>query len=432
MLTEKPLNRQVLLIRIPEARPHLNADSLELLDILGYQVVVKKGQFKAGELAVYIQPDSVVPQTTPFRFLWADYLKRPEMCPHVTKDGSSAVLTHSLAGTIHEMCLLCRASIINRESSVPARRRRITVRKFRKEWSEGLLMPLMDFPALMAPLVFSQPISNFPEGADVSDVLGITHYEAEEEDTRGPSATAPKRKARRPNNFRGWLRYFYFHSIRFLSGGRAYRQETSMDVPFDAPEYEVAAMKAARTGFVPNEQVIVTEKLHGSNARYLYLDGTMYVGSHYQWKAPGTPNIFNRALQQHPWIKEWCESNEGRTLYGEIVGDQKGYTYGLDKAKGELDFRAFDIWEPNGSWTKPWTESSDLFNTNSTKNVPILYSGVADMDKIKALTDGMSKIDGKTQREGIVVSELYPAPEGIRRPRQLKRVSNIFLDKDSK
>ena len=70
MLTEKPLHHQVRIVRVPEARVHTNADTLELLDIEGYQVVVKKSQFKAGDLAVYIQPDSVVPQTEPFRFIW--------------------------------------------------------------------------------------------------------------------------------------------------------------------------------------------------------------------------------------------------------------------------------------------------------------------------------------------------------------------------
>src|SRR5271157_2398245 len=98
MLNEKPLNHQVLIVRIPEPRVHPNADTLELLDILGYQVVAKKGNFKVGDLAVFIQPDSVVPQTAPFRWLWADYLARPEMCQHKTKAGESSVLSHTLFG----------------------------------------------------------------------------------------------------------------------------------------------------------------------------------------------------------------------------------------------------------------------------------------------------------------------------------------------
>ena len=113
LVVEKPLNHQVLVVCVPEPRVHTNADSLELFDILGYQVVVKKGNFKAGELAIYIQPDSVIPQTEPFRFIWEPY---------------------AIGGIP-----------VNKDILVPEKRRRITVRKFRKEWSEGLLMPLADF-----------------------------------------------------------------------------------------------------------------------------------------------------------------------------------------------------------------------------------------------------------------------------------------------
>jgi hypothetical protein len=63
-------NHQVNIVRLGEPRVHGNADSLELFDIGEYQVVTKKGNFKAGDLGVYIQPDSVVPETEVFSFLW--------------------------------------------------------------------------------------------------------------------------------------------------------------------------------------------------------------------------------------------------------------------------------------------------------------------------------------------------------------------------
>ena len=402
---EKPVNHQVLVVRIPEPRVHTNADTLELFDILNYQVVAKKGNFKAGELAVYVQPDSVVPQTEPFKWIWETY---------VGVDGI-----------------------------VPERRRRITVRKFRKEWSEGLLVPITDF--INEIRNFAQAHPNDPRviatddgarmtfriGDDVSDILNITHWEGEtESDTFGRTASAPKQK-RRPKTVLGWLRYFYYNAVRVLSGGRMYRRESSMEVTFHSPEYDVVAMKAARSGFAPDEQVTVTEKLHGSNGRFLFLEGVFYIGSHFQWKAPDTPCIFTRVAEQNPWIEEWCRANEGNILYGEVIGDQKGYTYGMNKQAGQLDFRVFDIWTTNG-WIKPWAYDNSATGGHVLNLVPLLYTGPADMEKIKALTDGLSAIDGKTQREGVVVSELNPAADGHRRPRQVKRVSNVFLEKDAK
>lgn len=41
--------------------PHTNADSLELAHVLGWQIVVRKGQFEVGDKIVYIPPDSVLP-----------------------------------------------------------------------------------------------------------------------------------------------------------------------------------------------------------------------------------------------------------------------------------------------------------------------------------------------------------------------------------
>jgi RNA ligase (TIGR02306 family) len=108
-VTEKKSNHQANVVRIENLRPHPDPETtkLELTDIGGYQVVVGKGNFAAGDLAVYIQPDSVVPQTEPFKFIWGE---------HVGIDGN-----------------------------VPERRRRITVKRLRKEYSEGLLMPVSEF-----------------------------------------------------------------------------------------------------------------------------------------------------------------------------------------------------------------------------------------------------------------------------------------------
>ena len=63
---EKPEGHKTFIVRIPEPRVHTNASTLELFDILGYQLVAKKGNYKPGDLAIFIQPDSVVPQIPAF------------------------------------------------------------------------------------------------------------------------------------------------------------------------------------------------------------------------------------------------------------------------------------------------------------------------------------------------------------------------------
>lgn len=64
---EKSTHR-VEIVRIhPE--PHPNADRLEIVKVYGYTCAVQKGQFKDGELAAYIPPDSVVPDSQEYAFL---------------------------------------------------------------------------------------------------------------------------------------------------------------------------------------------------------------------------------------------------------------------------------------------------------------------------------------------------------------------------
>src|ERR1700679_1980653 len=94
---EKKANHQANIVTVREVLPHNNADNLEIIPVGEYQVVSRKGQFKVGDLAVYIQPDSVVPQTEPFSFIWQD---------HVGIDGT-----------------------------VPESRRRIKPKRLRQEWS---------------------------------------------------------------------------------------------------------------------------------------------------------------------------------------------------------------------------------------------------------------------------------------------------------
>jgi len=55
--------------RIQNLQKHKNADSLELATILGWQVVVKKGEYVEGQLVVYVTIDTVLPERPDFEFL---------------------------------------------------------------------------------------------------------------------------------------------------------------------------------------------------------------------------------------------------------------------------------------------------------------------------------------------------------------------------
>lgn len=379
---------EVRVVRVGPILPHPNADKLQLTMVGGFQVVIGKDQFHEGDLAVYIQPDSVVPMTEPFRFIWGQF-ETPSAVPGVPS-----------------------------EATIPARRRRITVKRLRKEYSEGLLMPLDDFSAELVKGMKPE----YHEGDDVAELIGVTRYvpEFDAEKSAADEAAAPKRK--RPKTLRGW-----FYYILFRLGFRGARKNYAAEVNLPAPVYDVNAFKnATRVTFREGEMVTVTEKIHGSNARYVFIlddekdplgPGKFYAGSHYQWKMQGD-NVWWKAADQHPFVQEWCVKHPGQILYAEVGPTQKGYRYGC--GEGETFLFPFDVYDPsNNDWYWPG-------NVGVENSAPILYVGPFSKDIISEFVDGESTVQGaKHLREGIVI-------HSRERRLKLKVVSNKFYEGDSK
>ncbi len=109
-------------------RPHLNADSLELIDIMGWQVVNKKGQFQVGDRVIYLEIDSVCPPRPEFAFL--------QKCKY-----------------------------------------RIKTIRLRQELSQGLVLSMSYLDEPMG----SRNVRSINVGDDVTDILGITKYESPDE-----------------------------------------------------------------------------------------------------------------------------------------------------------------------------------------------------------------------------------------------------------
>lgn len=229
---------------------------------------------------------------------------------------------------------------------------RIKARRLRGALSFGLLVP--------AP-------AGAKEGDDVADLLGVTHY-----------VPRPKGAA---GDQRGGL----------FAGG-----EVAPAPPVPAVKYDLeSGRRYAQRVFTPGEPVVVTEKLHGANARYVFVDGRMHCGSRTEWKKefpsydhvtedglaanllqankarahkPGwvelteaaarekarevladlaektrnpRKNLWWQALDATPELRTFCEKNPGVVVYGEVYGAVQDLNYGHQK--GEVSFAVFDL-----------------------------------------------------------------------------------------
>lgn len=128
------MRKLVTIQRIIKLEPIEGADRIETATIKGWKCVVKKGEFKEGDLCVYFEIDSFLPEREEFEFL-------------------------------RKSC----AKTINGET-----RFRIRTIKLKKQISQGLALPLT---ILDAPYDDELNVYLRTEGSDVTEFLDVIKYE---------------------------------------------------------------------------------------------------------------------------------------------------------------------------------------------------------------------------------------------------------------
>lgn len=150
--------------------------------------------------------------------------------------------------------------------------------------------------------------------------------------------------------------------------------------------------------------------IHNCSSKFAFREDRMWVGSHARWvKAPGIytredgttyeapKNIWWSALEQNPWIEDWCRANPTMTLFGEVFGQVQDLKY--DAKPGQLFFRAFDILQQNLAWMN----APDFIAALPPEHrVPEVYCGPYDFKMVEELSRMDSKI-AKHLAEGVVV-----------------------------
>jgi len=246
---------------------------------------------------------------------------------------------------------------------------RIKAKRLRGVYSEGLLIPC------------TLPDANI--GDDVKDLLGVVKYE---------------------------------EVPRYTSGGREVElpealKSSTLPV-YDIEAYQKPSHKAC---LILGEEVSVTEKRHGTNARFLYKDNQLFVGSHRTWKEKvlsEEPNeygftpkksVYWAAAEQHG-LAEKLAKYPGYIFYGEVFGYKvQDLQYGA-KA-GELFLEFFDIFDTNTSTWVDWVEAEIILKDLNLPIVPELYRGPFDPNVVEPLRFGLDR-SGSHIREGFVIKPI--------------------------
>jgi RNA ligase (TIGR02306 family) len=181
-----------------------------------------------------------------------------------------------------------------------------------------------------------------------------------------------------------------------------------------ASKFGVEDLRKFEDVFQPSEQVIITEKVHGSGARFCWMDDALYVGSRADWIKPGSDNYWMRVLASTPQIEAWCKRHQPDVLYGEVYGPVQELKYGLK----EPAFVAFAANE-RGDWIN-FADLRDRCDEQNLPRVPVLYEGPFDRALIAELAEQDSKIP--TAPKGHVMEGVVVAPAVERRDDRVGRV----------
>lgn len=210
-------------------------------------------------------------------------------------------------------------------------------------------------------------------GENVADKLGIVHFEPEPEplSTYGECERAPRCVANTYTDIENWRKH---------------------------PDI-----------ICVDEPVVLTEKIHGANARYVFYDGKLHCGSRTTWKS-APPIDASYSNRKSMWwqaarqlnLEKILSQSPGLVLYGEVYGQVQDLKYG--HAKGEVSFAAFDIAE--GGTYMNYDTFEDWCMLNAIPMVPQLYRGPWTPALVEEHCNGTSKLAANV-REGFVVRPLH-------------------------
>lgn len=297
---------------------HPNADAIELVRIGGFVSIVKKDQFKSGDLVAYIPQDSIVPE---------------EILKELGLEGK-------LAGS---------------------KKNRVKPMRLRGIFSEGLIYPAR---------------SHWSLNDEISKELGIEKYE---------------------------------QPIPISLAGEMFSCDHSFN--FDIENY-----KKYSHILEENEEVVFSEKLHGSFVVFLKLneahpeaiDSKFLVSS----KGLASKGLFlkqNEKNSNNSYLRMFFKYELNKKLESlsqnniAIVGEVLGVQDLKYDAKNDQTFRAFGV-KIDNTWLDH-EEFIEFCKKLDIPHVPILYKGPFSEDVLKKFTSGKTTIEGASHiREGLVIT----------------------------
>ena len=348
---------------IKDLQPIPGADKIEVATILGWEVVVKKGEFSVGDKVIYAEIDSVLPDLPPFEFL-------------------------------------------------RQKKFRIRTIKLKSQISQGIAFSL----SVINEINPSFNISKLKVGQGVTEILQITKYD--------PEAALDIAPEVEPQVKKNWLSRKMQYCKWLLFGYKPIKNYG--DFPSCCPktdEMRVQHMQEAleRDAGMP---VYITEKIDGTSSTFIFRKNGNWLarifGRGYTFQVCSRNRILfstdknHNKKPDHPIMKMadkynllsgMKKLNRNLAIQGETIGGPGPNIQGnLYKLNG-FDLKVFLIYDIDAKKYLPLDEMQKIIEELHLSMVPLIGTDVINPD-IKywvELSKGNSKVLPSVLREGIVM-----------------------------
>ena len=401
MLNAKNERELCYVVRVDEIKPIEGRDRVECAVVGGWTIMVRKNQFKPGDLGIYFEIDSQVPEKEPFMFLEAKHFKIKTQ-KYKTPDGQF--------------------------------------------WSQGLLMHAEDFGWEMLDDSIADDEKNlhFDEGDTrfLTEKLGVTYAVAEDNSRKAGSVDKYKKMAQRNGKlfahqpFRWLMRHEWGKKLLFVFFGK------KKDKKGGWPEW-VAKTNEERVQNMPwiladKSEWIATEKIDGTSTTFTMKRGKRR--NQYDFYICSRNVVFDKPDKQCFYDSnvyvEMAEKYNVESVLRKILENRpdldwvtlQGETYGAgiqkrDYSLKDHDFVGFNfITSASGRWNS--VDAKNLMNGFGIPWVPIVDEHFVlpdTVDELLTIATDKSVID-VGRLEGLV----FRTQDGVK---SFKAVSNEFLMK---
>ena len=199
--------------------------------------------------------------------------------------------------------------------------------------------------------------------------------------------------------------------------------------PF-VPRYtDIENLRGYTRVLTPGEEVVLTEKIHGTSVRVAIIEEEKRAGSRKHMRKP--PEDYSTSFYWYPWsrpeivrmMEALGKEHKQVVVYGETFGKVQNLKYNVPNG---IDFRVFDM-IIEGEWVN-YDDCVAYCEEYGVRMVPLIARIPYDLDKIAEFSEGTTRVNGADHmREGVVVKPVVERRDLKVGRVILKYVSDTYL-----